>query len=78
MFFEDNPDTWGTGLDWQYFEFDIEKCTEGRFLNENKTTDIINITSNYWCPYMDFNLKLSGSTSSKAANIIYLTVDYCK
>lgn len=74
---QDDPTTWGTGLDWQLFDIEIEKCTEGRFLNENKTTNIINITGNYWCPRSDFNLKLSGSTSSKAANLLYITVDYC-
>ena len=56
---------------------DVETCKEGRFLGENKTAKLISITGNYICPTKDFNLKLSGGTSSKSAHIIYATVDYC-
>eukprot|EP00347_Sterkiella_histriomuscorum_P004199 403361367 len=77
VYFEDNPYTWGTGNDWQMTSMDLEICKEGRFLGENKTTQLTNITGNYICPKKDFEIKLSGTTSSKSANLIYVTVDYC-
>eukprot|EP00347_Sterkiella_histriomuscorum_P014517 403360576 len=77
VFFEDNPNTWGTGNDWQQTPINLEICKEGRFLNENSTTKLTNITGNYLCPTKDFQLKLKGTTSSKSAHLIYVTVDYC-
>eukprot|EP00347_Sterkiella_histriomuscorum_P001005 403373704 len=77
VYFVDNPNTWGTGNDWQQTPLDLEICEEGRFLGENQTTKLTNITGNYLCPKKDFELKLSGTTSSKSAHIIYATVDYC-
>ncbi|CDW78965.1 UNKNOWN [Stylonychia lemnae] len=60
IYFEDNPYTWGTGNDWVYMPIGLEICKEGRFLGENKTAKLINITGNYLCPEENFNLKLSG------------------
>ncbi|CDW72160.1 UNKNOWN [Stylonychia lemnae] len=65
IFFEDNPYTWGTGNDWVYMPIGIEICKEGRFLGENRTAKLINITGNYLCPEENFNLKLSGGENLK-------------
>ncbi|CDW89446.1 UNKNOWN [Stylonychia lemnae] len=77
VFFEDDPNTWGTGSDWQQTEIELQLCDESRFLGEKRQAKLINITGNYLCPDKEFNLKLAGGTSSKSAYIIYVTVDYC-
>eukprot|EP00347_Sterkiella_histriomuscorum_P020349 403338149 len=76
-YLQDNPDTWGSYLDWRLNDTRIEKCTEGRFVNLNESTKVINITGNFWCPRQNFSLKLTGSSSSEISNMIYITVDYC-
>eukprot|EP00347_Sterkiella_histriomuscorum_P006039 403354296 len=79
VFFQDNPNTWGTGNDWQQTPINLEIFKEGRFLNENSTAKLTDITGNYLCPTKDFQLKLQGTmyNSSKTAYLIYVTVDYC-
>eukprot|EP00347_Sterkiella_histriomuscorum_P002450 403368102 len=63
--------------EWRLQEIGVEKCTEGRFVNLNESTKVINITDNFWCPNKNFSLKLQGSSSSETASQLYLSVDYC-
>eukprot|EP00347_Sterkiella_histriomuscorum_P001799 403370634 len=64
-------------MEWRLQEILVEKCTEGRFVNLNESTKVINITGNFWCPNKDFSLKLQGSSSSETASQLYISLDYC-
>ncbi|CDW88410.1 UNKNOWN [Stylonychia lemnae] len=73
-FFQDDPSTQGSLLDWKSQELETEICKEGRFIGENETAKVINITGNFLCLKDDFKLKLQGSTSSETAHLIYISI----